>query len=141
MRTIWRRIPPRTKLSVLAAIIVVAAFVLRDDAILGSVVIVVLVVAAAIAHLGRQEWFQNPSNQSQPQSDAIKTVLRGPSQSQPQSTAVENILRGPIWLFIVEWLFIAAAAHYVTNDFTMPYERLMKCISSGFDCCRFALWY
>ena len=140
MRTIWHKIPTWTKLSVFAAMVVVG-FVLRDDAILGSVVIVILVVAAAIAHLWRQEWFQNPSNQSQSQSNATKTVLQGPILTQPQRTKVKNIARGPIWLFIVEWLFIAAAAHYVTNDFTMPYERLMKCISSGFDCCRFALWY
>ena len=123
MRAICSKIPMGTKLAVLAAIIVTAAFVLRDDSILGSFVIVVLVALAASVHFWRQESFPSPA-----------------SPSHPQSNPKRNVLRGPIWLFIVEWLFIAAAAHYVTNDFDMPYGRLTKCIFSGFDCCRFSLW-
>lgn len=139
VRTIWNKIPTWTKLSALA-ILVIAAFVLRDDSILGSAVIVALVVLAAIAHLGRQEYFQNPANLSYPPPSPTQNISQGPIPSQPRSNPIKNILRGPIWLFIVEWLFLAAAAHYVTNDFNMPFERLTECISSGFECCRFSLW-
>ena len=102
-------------LSIFLAVLLSAAFFLRDADLLSSAIVLILLVVAASVHLLRQKELPNQGNPIQ----CLRSVC----------SAFRNIGWVPFLLLVVELLSVAIAAHFVVNELDAPYERLREWFS------------
>lgn len=98
------------------ALIIVVGFLARDANFYGSIVVLVALAGAAAIHVWRNDGSSTPSRKIFWQ--RVRQTLRS----------------GTLYLLLVEFLLIAVAAHFITNDPDVPYQQLWKLISCWFTC-------